>query len=135
VAKWCPSTTVYVITTASGEVLQQPVDSADMDIIDSAGPSVPLVSAPGEGNITTKDTRLLGATVGGEHLSQPQNETLQHQLLDSGAFDQRKFTQFTPLITCSIEVQPGESPPTLNPYRAPRSRLASNAEKLKSVTK
>ena len=57
-------TAVYVITTASGKVLQQPVDSADMDIIDTAGPSVPLVSVPGEGNITTMDTRLLGARWG-----------------------------------------------------------------------
>jgi hypothetical protein len=43
------------------------------------------------------DARLLKATVGGEHLSQTQNEILRHQLLASGAFDQRKSTQFTPL--------------------------------------
>jgi hypothetical protein len=59
--------------------------------------------------------------VGGEHLSQTQNEILRHQLLASGAFDQRKSTQFTPLITRSIMVQPGSSPPALNPYRAPQA--------------
>jgi hypothetical protein len=37
VAEWRPSTTVHVITTASGKVLQQPVDPPDMDIIDPAG--------------------------------------------------------------------------------------------------
>ncbi len=94
VAEWRPSTTVYVITTASGEVLQQPVESADIDIIYTAGPSVPLVSVPGEGNITTMDTRLLGATVGGEHLSQTQNETLQHQLLKSGAFNHPVYASY-----------------------------------------
>jgi hypothetical protein len=52
VAEWRPSTTVYVITTASGEVLQQPVDPADMDIIDPAGPSAPPVSDHKAGNIT-----------------------------------------------------------------------------------
>jgi hypothetical protein len=118
-AEWRPSTTVYVITTASGEVLQQPVDSANLDSIDTAGPGESLISV--SDNVTTMDTRLLGATVGGEHLSQTQNERLQHQLLDSGAFDQQNSTQFTPLITCSIEIQLGSSPPTLNPYRAPQA--------------
>jgi hypothetical protein len=95
--------------------------SADMDISDPAGPSVPPVSAHDAVNITTMDAHLLRATVGGEHLSQTQNETLQHQLLASGAFDQRKSTQVMPLITCTIEVQPGSSPPALNPYRAPQA--------------
>jgi hypothetical protein len=59
--------------------------------------------------------------VGGEHLSRTDNQALRCQLLDSGAFDQWKSTQFTPLITCYIEVQPGSSPPALNPYRAPQA--------------
>jgi hypothetical protein len=40
-AEWRPSTTVYVITTSSGEVLLQPVDSADLDSIDTASPGEP----------------------------------------------------------------------------------------------
>jgi hypothetical protein len=121
VAEWRPSTDVYLITTAGGEVLQQPVDTTDIDMVDSAGSSLPLESAPDAVIITTTDVRLLGAIVGGHHLSRTDNEALRHQLLDSGAFDQRKSTSFTPLITCTIEVQPGSSPPALNPYRAPQA--------------
>jgi hypothetical protein len=104
VAEWRPSTGVYLITTASGEVLQQPVDTTDMDMVDSAGPSLPLETATDADFITTMDARLLGAIVGGDDLSQTQNEALRHQLLESGAFEQRKSTLFTPLITCTIEV-------------------------------
>ncbi len=68
------------------------MDTTDIDMVNSASPSLPLESAHDAGIITTMDARLLGAIVGGDHLSQTQNETLRHQLLESGAFDQRKST-------------------------------------------
>jgi hypothetical protein len=73
VAEWRPSSALCVITTASGEVLKQPVYSADMDVRDSASTSVSLVSAPDSGITTAADLRLLVATVGGENLSETDN--------------------------------------------------------------
>jgi hypothetical protein len=46
VAEWRPSTALCVITTASGEVMKQPVDSADMDVSDSASTSVSWYQLP-----------------------------------------------------------------------------------------
>jgi hypothetical protein len=60
VAEWRP---VYVVTTASGEVLRQPVDM-EMEDIHSVGVDGDWASACGSNVATATDLRLLRAACG-----------------------------------------------------------------------